>query len=113
MKGKLFNRRVTFLRRGTADDGLQSIPGPDVELGTVWAAREDVSDAERLKSGERAAELQSRYIVRSTVLTRDLSARDILREGGGPKVEIFGVKTVGHGALIEITTLRRSDKWPA
>lgn len=110
MKGKLFNRRVTFLRRGTADDGLQSIPGADEVLGTVWAAREDVSDGERLKAGERAAELQSRYLVRSTALTRALTAKDILREGDGPKVEIFGVKTVGHGALIEVTTMRRSDR---
>lgn len=110
MKGKLFNRRVTFLRRGLIDDRLQEVPGPAEVLGTTWAARDDVSDGERLKSGERAAELQSRYLVRSTRLTRDLDARDSLREGDGQEVEIFGIKAVGHGALIEITTLRRSDK---
>ena len=47
MKGYRFSTRISILRRVLVDDGLQTVPGAPVTLCTVWAARRDISDAER------------------------------------------------------------------
>jgi head-tail adaptor len=111
VKDLRFDVRITLLRQAVVDDGLQSIPGgvPEV-LGTVWASRVFVSDGERLKSGQQAAELIARYVVRATAVTRGITAKDLLREGSGRAVGIFGAKPVRNGQLIEITTQQRSDQ---
>jgi head-tail adaptor len=111
MKGLRFDVRITLLRQVTVDDGFQTIPGgvPAV-LGTVWASRTFVSDGERLKSGQQAAELMARYVVRATAVTRGITAKDMLQERDSDPVAIFGAKPVRDGQLIEITTQQRSDQ---
>lgn len=111
MKGYRFATRITLLRAAMVDDGLQTIPGVPVAIGTVWAARRDISDGERLKGGEKAAELVARFVIRATAFSRTLTAKDCLREAAdGPVLEIFGVKSMHEGQLIEITTMQRSDR---
>jgi head-tail adaptor len=111
MKGLRFSTRITLLRQGVVDDGLQSVPGgvPAV-LDTVWASRTYVSDGERMKAGQQAAELIARYLVRATNVTRGITGKDMLQESGGQPVSIFGAKPVRDGQLIEITTQQRSDQ---
>lgn len=107
-----FATRVTILRAGPAvSDGLQRRPGAEVAVCTRWASRRDVSDSERLRSGEVMAEIGTRYTLRSDSLTRTITAKDRLRQGpdGGPVLAILGVKEVAEGALIELTCARRAD----
>jgi head-tail adaptor len=109
-RGLRFARRVTVLRAGAAvDDGLQSRPGAEVEAFSRMADRRDVSDGERFRSGEVMAELGTRYTLRADSLTRTITAKDRLREGG-VVLQILGVKEAGAGALIEVTCARRSDQ---
>ena len=109
MKGYRFSTRISILRRVLVDDGLQMTPGAPVTLCTVWAARRDISDAERFRAGEKAAEMVARFVVRSTAVTRDISAKDTLKTDAGVELEIIGVKVIQEGMLIEITTAARSD----
>lgn len=111
MKGFRFSHRVTVLRRALVDDGFQKVPGPAEEVCTVWAARQDVSDGERLRAGEKAAELVARFVVRRSAVTEGISASNTLRLGPlGPELEIVGAKFIREGALVEITTAARSDR---
>ena len=110
MKGFRFAHRVVVLRRVLIDDGLQMTPGPAAEIVAMWASRQDVSDGERFRSGEKAADLVARFVVRATTETRGISAKDTLRDGLGTELEIIGVKSIREGALIEITTAQRADR---
>jgi head-tail adaptor len=110
VKGFRFSQRVTFLRRAPVDDGFQTVLGVPVTLGTVWASRKDVSDGERFRAGEKADEMVARFVVRATAFTRGLTAKDTLRDGSGPDLDIIGIKVIREGSLIEITTAERSDK---
>ena len=109
MKGYRFSVRISILRRAMVDDGLQMTPGAPVTLCTVWAARRDISDAERFRAGEKAAEMVARFVLRSTADTRDITAKDTLKTDAGVELEIIGVKVIQEGMLIEITTAARSD----
>lgn len=110
MKGYRFSTRISILRRAMVDDGLQMTAGAPISLCTVWAARRDISDGERFKAGEKAAEMVARFVVRSTAATRDITAKDTLKTDAGLELEIIGVKVVQESALIEITTAARSDR---
>lgn len=111
MRGFRFSHRITVLRRALVDDGFQMVPGAAEPVCTVWAARSDVSDGERFRAGEQAAELVARYVLRRSSETVSITAKDTLREGSsGPELQIVGVKTIREGALIEVTTAARSDK---
>jgi head-tail adaptor len=103
-----FNVRVDLMRRDVVDDGFQSVPGPAVCIGTVWAARRDISDGERFKAGEMATELAARFVVRPSQLTRSITPKDTIMHGR--ELAIVGIKTISEGTLIEITTAERSDK---
>lgn len=110
MKGFRFNVRARFLRVALVDDGLQMVPGAPYPVGTVWAARRDISDGERFKAGELASELVARFVVRSTELSRSITPKDLLQQEPGAPLQIVGVKIIRDGALVEITTAERSDK---
>jgi head-tail adaptor len=109
-RGLRFAWRVTVLRAGApVDDGLQLRPGAEVDAFSRMAARRDVSDGERFRSGEVMAELGTRYTLRADSQTRTITAKDRLREGG-EVLQILGVKLAGEGALVEITCARRPDQ---
>jgi len=77
-------------------------------LGTVWASRKDVSDAEKAAAGAVEGTVRARFIVRSSSLTRGLKPKDRLTEGG--KVfQIVGIKEVGRRDMLEITAEARLD----
>lgn len=103
-----FNVPVEFLRRADIDDGLQKIPGPAVSLGCAWASRRDISDGEKYKAGELAADLSARFVVRYNAFTASITPKDMIDHNG--ELQIVGIKTLSEGNLIEFTTAQRSDK---
>ncbi|MFE3839416.1 phage head closure protein [Pseudogemmobacter sonorensis] len=107
MKSGDFNRRIRFQRASLVDDGLQSVE-IWVDHGTPkWAARKDVSDAERAAAGWIEATVVSRFTVRSSEFTRGLTAKDRLT-CSGLTFDIQGIKEVGRSGL-EITATARAD----
>lgn len=77
-------------------------------LGTIWASRKDVSDGEKMAAGDVMATIAARFVVRSSEMTRGLTAQDRLTEGG--KVfHIAGIKELDRRGYLEITAEARAD----
>ena len=100
--GKL-DRRVTILRSLVQDDGLQATLSAPLPIGTIWASKVDVSDAERQRSGIIGAEITARFQVRSSEFSRCILPSDLLH-CGGVDYDITGIKEIGRRNGLEITT---------
>lgn len=105
--GKL-DRRVQFLRAGTIDDGFGNTRGEYAALGSpVYAARRDISDAEKFASGSIQATLDTRFTVRSSAFTRGITPADRLASEG-LDFDIIGIKQIqGRQTFLEITCTAR------
>lgn len=101
--GKL-DRRVQFLRAEVMDDGYQRTLGPHSPHGTpVWAARRDMSDAERFAAGSMRAAVMTRFTVRWSGFTAGIRPTDRLA-CDGRTYEIIGLKETGsRRSFIEIS----------
>lgn len=89
-------------------DALNAIVPIWVALGTSWAGRTDISDAEKTAASNRHSVLMARFVVKSNSITRTLTGADRLVEvlPGGERIwDIAGVKNAGTGRRpdIEIT----------
>lgn len=111
MNAGSLDRRITIQR---LTEGAQNGFGEPAEtwadLTTVWASREDVRDSEKVAAGQRDTALMSRFVVRSSSVTRTVTAIDQLSYDGGVW-NIQGVKETkdGRKRFIEITATRDSD----
>lgn len=99
--GKL-DRRIQFRRFTEVDDGFQMVEQWADHGTPVWAEKTDISDGERLRSGEVSASLTARFVVRSSTFTRGITAKDAIRYDG-KTFEIFGIKERGRNHELEIT----------
>lgn len=101
--GKL-NRRIQIQRgvRAGHSGGVQRYDWLD-HGPSLFAARKDVSDAERLIAARWDNKLVSRFVIRSTAFGRGIRRSDrIVHEG--ITYEITGIKEVPPGrAFLEIT----------
>lgn len=96
------NRRITIRRAVTTNTGLGTTESW-ADLCTVFASREDVSDAERAAAGTEVATLRSRFVIRKTSLVADVGPADSIAHAG-LVFDILGVKEVdGMGLYLEIT----------
>jgi len=98
------DRRVTFQR---AQETMNDLNEPELswsDLATVWARRRDLSDGEKEAAGQLGALLISRFVVRSTAVTRALVPADRLSHEGR-FWSIKGIKEadMGRNRYIEIT----------
>lgn len=107
--GKL-DRRIQFQRFTLTDDGFGQVEA-FANLGNAIAAgKRDVSDGERMRAGEVSAQITSRFHVRSSAFTRDLTPADRL-VFEGKTYNIYGIKELeGRKRLLEITAGARADK---
>ncbi|MCB1516124.1 MAG: head-tail adaptor protein [Hyphomicrobiaceae bacterium] len=103
------DRRLTIVRASGSQNGYGELDRTWSTLTTIWAERRDVSDGERIAMGEQTAALVSRFRVRSTGVTRTITARD-RAICGGDTFEITGIKEVGRNAFLEITAIARDDQ---
>jgi head-tail adaptor len=102
------DRRIQFRRYTETDDGFQKTKVWADHGSPVWAKKTDVSDSERLRSGEVSAMLSTRWVVRSSAFTRALTPKDALAYEGRT-FEIFGIKEQGRRDYLEITTAAQVD----
>jgi len=92
----------------TNRDALNAIVPMWAPLGTSWAGRTDISDAEKTAAGNRHSVLMARFVVKSNPITRALTGTDRLVEilpSGNRIWQIAGVKNAGTGRRpdIEVT----------
>lgn len=105
------DRRITIERQTEgAADSYNAKTVSWAALATVWAARTDVSDAEKTASAQIGSALATRFTVRSTATTRTVTTLDRIDYDGG-RWNILGVKETKHGRnqYLEITAIRGSD----
>ncbi|EBA11790.1 phage head completion protein [Roseobacter sp. CCS2] len=98
-------------------DVLNAIVPAWVPLGTSWAGRSDISDAEKTAAGNRHSVLMARFVVHSNPITRALTGADRMVEvlASGERIwEIAGIKnaTEGRRPPIEITATRTPPPEP-
>jgi head-tail adaptor len=104
------DKRIEIWRTESRDDGIATVPGEPVELARRWAKKTDISDGEKLRAGENAASLASRFLVRSDSVTRTLNPGTDTICWKGKAFQITGVKDSGDREDgIEITTSTRTD----
>lgn len=104
--GKL-DRRIQFLRAVLVDDGFSEVEVWQDHGTLVFAARRDVSDIEKFAAGTVQATLDTRFIVRSSTFTRDISPSDRLT-CEGLEFNIIGIKQIeGRMSFLEISCKAR------
>jgi hypothetical protein len=84
------------------DDGLASVKNWADHGTPVLASKVDLKDWELLRADGVSASLTSRFGVRSTVFTRDLTPKDAVKYRG-VSYQIFGIKELGRNDFLEIT----------
>lgn len=105
--GKL-DRRISFERYSLAHDGFQQVEAWAAYGGKVWASKKDVSDGEKFKDNQAAAELTARFEIRSSEFSRTLNPKDRLKYKG-ETFAIFEIKEIGRDDRLEITAGARID----
>lgn len=92
MQAGALDRRVTILEHRT--DQIDDFGNPVVayvDVGTIYAKRTDVSDAERVAYGGIVGAKIARFLVRSCELTRAMTQADRLAHAG-EQWNITGIK---------------------
>lgn len=107
MAAAKLDRRITLRRFTVTNTGL-GVTEVWADLATIWASRKDVSDGEKMAAGMVMATTAARFVVRSSTLTRGLTPKDALIEGGRT-FEISGIKELDRRGFLEITAEARAD----
>jgi SPP1 family predicted phage head-tail adaptor len=109
------DRRITIERATTVPNEFNEpvetwVPLPGLTDGKIWARREDVSDGEKFAAGQVGSALRSRFVVRSSTVTKTVTPVDRLNYDSAIW-NIHGVKETkdGRNRFIEITAVRRTD----
>jgi len=117
MKAGNLDRLVQFRRAELVDDDYTTAlrwdevtPENDNHGSPIWASKADVSDAERWRAGEVAASITTRFVVRWSAFSRDLTPKDRL-VCEGLEYNITGIKEgKGRRQWLEITAAARTDR---
>lgn len=102
------DHRVQILRAAISDDGLQQVETFAAHGAPVWASRRDVSDGERWQAGQVNADITTRFLLRGSGFSRDLTAKDRMT-CNGVTYDIAGLKVIGRGEWVEVTARARVD----
>ena len=104
----MLDRRIKFQRFTLVDDGFRKVETWGDHGCTIAASKRDVSDGEKSRADSVSAFLTSRFQVRSSNFTRDLTAKDRLVYKG-ETFEIFGIKELDRLRMLEITAGAKVD----
>jgi head-tail adaptor len=105
------DRRAQFLRSEMIDDGLQTRPGPPAPFGPpVYAARRDISDAEKFAMDTVLSTLTARFVIRHTAFSETIKPSDSFI-CDGETWAIGGIKQLPEPRRrwLEITATRRAN----
>jgi SPP1 family predicted phage head-tail adaptor len=102
------DRRIDIQRATVTLDGFGGESRTWATIGNLWASMTPISDGERFRSDERAADITTRFVVRWSSLTSTVDAKDRLIFDGRT-FEIYGVKEIGYRDGVEITAAARGE----
>ena len=102
----VMDRQITFQRAAVTEDAFGGVTLVWSDLrGPIPAAREDVSDTERVQAGVFRERSLIRFVIRSNVNTQDITASDRVHHEGQVWA-IVGIKEPQRGQrrqLLEVT----------
>jgi len=103
------DRRIQFERATLTFDGLQNVETFAPHGAPLWASKADISDSERWRAGQVAANITTRFMVRWSPFTADITAKDRLT-CDGVEYDLSGIKEgPGRRQWLEITASARAD----
>lgn len=105
--GKL-DRKIILQRFTETRDAYNEPVKTWATLATRSASYEPLSDGERFRAGETAANASARFVIRYSAAVADLDPKDRLTFGG-VVYQILHVKEIGRREGIEITAAARAD----
>jgi SPP1 family predicted phage head-tail adaptor len=106
--GKL-DRRGQFRRFTETDDGYGVVQSWADHGAPQWMGKKDVSDGEKFRAQEMSASITTRFVVRWSGFTTDLTPKDRLF-CEGLEYSISGIKEIGkRRTYLEITAAARVD----
>ncbi len=104
------DRRIQFQRATLVDDGFSQVEEWEDHGTPIWAQKTDVSDSERWRANEVQAQITTRFLVRYSAFTADLTPKDRL-VSDGVEYNITGIKEgSGRRQWLEITAASRTDQ---
>ena len=104
-----FDRRIQARRFGLGDDGFQEEEVFTDHGDPIWAARVDMNASEKADAGWVNATLATRFVVKSTSFTRDLTAKDQIASGG-LEYEIIGISEIGRRYQLQIDCVALAEQ---
>jgi SPP1 family predicted phage head-tail adaptor len=102
------DRRITLRRATITQNAFGEAIAVWGDLTTVPAHFMPVSDSERYRSDEMAADITSRFRIRWSATTGTVTPRDRLTYQGR-EYDIHGVKEMGRRDFLEITASARAE----
>jgi SPP1 family predicted phage head-tail adaptor len=103
------DRRITIQRVTTAPNEFNEPIETWRDLVTVFASKQDISDAERWSAGAIGAEITTRFQIRYSSQLAALDNRDRVIFDGRV-FDIAGVKEIGRRKGLEITAAAKSER---
>jgi len=101
------DRRLTFLRKNVgARDALGTRTPVWGELATIWGAKAEISDGERVAAAGVGRQVTHRFTTLSSDALRAVTRDDRLRSDEGV-FDIVAIKEIGRRARIEWTACLR------
>ena len=103
--------RLVTVRRVTWSNGPLGATMQETDLFRLWAARADISDAEKAAAGQVQSTVAARFTFRASPLSLSIRMSDKLVQGG----QVFAVKgrkeaKGARGAFIEISAEASLDQ---
>lgn len=106
------DRLVQFQRATLSDDGFSQVENWADHGSSVWCDKKDISDSERWRANEVQAHITTRFVVRWSAFTADLTPADRITFEDAT-YDISGIKEVGpRRRWLEITAAARADTAP-
>lgn len=102
------SRRITIERATTAKNDLNEDVATWSTLTTVWAEATPLSDGERIRAQEVAAQISMRFVIRWSPIVAGIDPRDRIVYAGR-LYDVWGVKELGLREGLEISANARSD----
>ncbi|MGY9045997.1 MAG: phage head closure protein [Rhodobacterales bacterium] len=111
MNAATLDRRVQFRRAVLVDDGYGQVEQWQDHGAPVFAAKRDISDAERWNAGQVQASITTRFTVRWSGFTADIDPTDRLT-CEGREYEITGIKETPdrRRRMLELTCSAWADQ---
>lgn len=109
MRAGELDRRIDIQQAVISKNELNESVPTWISLGTVWAKKTDVSDGERSRASEVAAQITTRFLIRWSIAMSEVNPKDRVIFGGRT-YDIFFVKEIGRREGIEISAAARSDQ---